>query len=215
MTALIVLGCILLAVLLLLCAPVRLRITATNSEIHAKISLMKLIQKRLYPHSPSKKKKKSVRKSKAEPKAESSAPKKKATGSLQQLRELRSLVAAILIRMPQTFSLKIRRLYVSVATGDPARTALLYGTVSSSLSFLLEWLDRHLFAIRPIRAGCITVKADFEGEETETSLDVTLSTTLLRLLSLGAKVLLPHFLRRKRKNKNHHHTKKGTIPCQK
>lgn len=201
MTVWIVLGSILLLLLLLLCTPVQLRMAASNSDISASISFLGIIKKRLYPLSPRPKSKKRKTKNKAEVKKSSPKPKKDKGPAMQRLRELRSLIAAILIRMPRTFSLRIKRLTLDIATDDPAKTALLYGAVSSTLAFTLEWLDRHLLTIRRIRGGALSVYADFDGEETRLEADLRLYTSLLRLLSLGVKVLLPYFIKHLKKNK--------------
>jgi hypothetical protein len=157
--------------------------------------------KQLYPLPVRKKKRKSKTNIKAEEKSASKSQSNAKSGALDRFRELRSLIASILIRMPRTFSLKIKRLFVSVATRDPSKTALLYGTVCSTLAFTLEWIDRHLFSLRHDRRDAITVLADFEGESIELDAHLSLSTSLYRLLTIGVSVILPHFLRHRRKRK--------------
>ena len=216
MTFWIVLCSILLGILLLLCAPVVLRVTSADGTLRAEINFFGLVRKRLYPLPKHSKKVKKRTKSRAEKESAVAPPKKNKDGSLRRLRELRSLIAAILIHMPRTFSLRIRRLSVRLASDDPAKTALLYGAVSSALAFSLAWLDRHLFSVHRARREAISVLADFEGERTELNADLCLRTSLGRLLSLGAKVLLPHFLKHKKSKKNKMlDRKKGVIPCQK
>ena len=197
----IVLASILLTVLFVLLTPVRLRVTASNSDISAVFSFLGIFKKRLYPLPSRKKRKKTKKNSKAEPKESESKPDNAKPSAIKRLRELRSLLASLLIRMPKTFSLHVRRLRISVASDDPAKTALLYGSVTSALAFVLEWIDRRLLTVRPIRGGAVSVRADFERESTQFEADLILRTSPLRLLSLGIKVLLPYLFRRLKKHK--------------
>lgn len=216
MTVWIVLGCVFVCILLLLSLPITLRTTASEQSVRAEISYLGVIRKSVYPLPPKRKRRKKRQKSKAEPKAPIAQKKGNLKSRLSQLRELRGLIAAILIRMPRTFSLAVERLQIRVASDDPAKTALLYGAISSTLSFSLAWLDRHLFSIKPTCTRNISLVADFEGERITLDADLRLRTTPYRLLALGVKVLLPYFFSRKNnKKKRIQHTKKGAIPCQK
>ena len=216
MTAWIVLGAIVSALLILLCMPVRLRIAAKDGNLTAKASYLWIVSKTLYPLPKRKKKKDKPTKSKAENKSAKIDEAEKKKKPLSRFRQLRALLASILTRMPATFSLEIRRLTVRIGTDDAAKTALLYGTVTSSLSFLLEWLDRHLIRIRRIKRDALAVYADFDADEIELCADLRLRTSLLRLLSLAVRALLPYFIKRiiKRRGRSAK-TKKGAIPCQK
>ena len=215
MTVLIVLGSVLLSLILLLCFPLSLRITASNTKIHAEISYLRIFRKRLYPLPSKPKKSKKQTKSKAEAKGGSAPAKKEKASPFRRIRELRSLIAAILLRMPDTFSLRIKRLTVAVRSDDPAKTALLYGAVSSGLAYTTEWLDRHLLTIRRPRIGAVSVYADFEGEESSLECDLRLHASIFRLLAILIKVILPHFIKWRVKRKKIQKATKGTIPCPK
>lgn len=194
MTAWIVIGAVLLGILGLLFLPIHLQVTANNLSVHARLSVLG-IRKRLYPFPQKKNKAHKKKKTKnKETKIETGTATKKRR--LGHFRELRGLIASILIRMPQTFSLKIKRFTLRVASDDPAKTALLYGGACSSVSFFLEWLDRHLCTVRPIRSSSLRVYADFDSDESSLDADLQLSTSLRRLLSLAVTVFLPYFLKR-------------------
>ena len=203
MKLLLIIGAVLLFLLLLLITPIRIRCRINEGRAEARLSYGIFYFRSLYPR---RKKAKKKTKIKAEEKtgAEDAKPSKKDRKS--GLRELRSLIASIVIRMPSTFRLRITRLHVCVASGDPAKTALLYGTLASSLSFMLEWLDRHLVAIRPIRRGALSFVADFESDAIKADADLTLSATPFRLLKIGVGVLLPHLFKRRATNKKQSRT---------
>lgn len=201
----IILASIATVVLLLLVIPIRLIVSLGRDEIKAKISIFFLINKQLYPLSDKPKKKKSKRKSKAEIKSKTPDTKSPQKGALQQLREYRALISSIIMRMPRTFSLKIKHLRIIVASDDAAKTALLYGTVSSSLAFTVEWLDRHLVKIKKPRKHAAILQADFSSGSFSADADLHLETSLVRVLRLFIKTVLPHFLKRllKRTAKKH------------
>lgn len=157
-----------------------------------------IFRKKLYPLPKRPKRKKKNKKIKAERKKPKTSVQKDKTSRLSGLRELRSLIAVMLIRMPRTFTLRIKRLIILIGSEDAARTALLYGAIASSLSFLTEWLDRHLLTLRRARRATIVVDADFSSEEIVCDLELVLTSSLFRLLGLALTALLPHFLKRMR-----------------
>lgn len=55
---------------------------------------------------------------------------------------LRGVLAALLRKTGKYLHLKASRIYVRVATGDAAETAVLYGAVSGAVTYLLAILDR-------------------------------------------------------------------------
>ena len=208
---------ILLFLLILLFSPIKIHFLASERSAEAKICFLFIFKKRLYPLPKAKKPKKSARKSKAEAKKPTANQQRKKKGAFASLYELRSLLASILIRMPQTFSLKIKRFTVRVATDDAAKTALAYGAITSSFSFLLEWIDRHLFTCKRSRRDLIRIYADFESDRLEADIDLSLHTSLYRLGVIAVTLLLPHFIKRRknRKNKNRNAKESGYVRSEK
>lgn len=101
--------------------------------------------------------------------------KQKAPLSLKEkLVLVRVLSAALLKKTKKHLTLTAARLHVRVATGDAATTAILYGAVSASLSYLLLALDR---ATR-LRAKPrdVSVTADYLAERS--SADIKLVFTM-------------------------------------
>lgn len=99
-------------------------------------------------------------------------PKKKRT--LQEnIRLVRALSAALIRRTHKHLRLHAARLHVRVATGDAATTAVLYGSVSGSLSLLLAGLDRvtRLKAVTPD----VSVAPDFLAERSVADIKLVFS----------------------------------------
>ena len=210
----IICGAILLLLAVLLFSKIRVRIVATEQkDLKAYASILGIIKIPLYPrtsktHKPKSKTNKSNTKSTAEVKKPSSKGLKHG-----KLTELRELIESIVKRLPETFSLRIRKLSVTVGGGDAAQTALLYGGASTALSLLLEWLDRSVATVRRTRGCRLGVYADFETERFSLDADLALTTTVFRLLRFAIKSLIPHYFRRRKKKKNKRNSRmeNGTI----
>ncbi len=108
---------------------------------------------------------------------------------------VRALCAVVIRHTHKHLRLHAARLHVRVATGDPATTAILYGTVSQSLSYLLTGLDRvtHLKAVTPD----VGVQADFLGEKSHVDANVTFSIRVWGAIATAVPVLFA-FLNKKR-----------------
>ncbi len=205
MTHAIIIASVALLLSLLLFSRIRLVIRYNGSRFSTKLCFL-LFRKKLFPlpeepkPKKSKKKKKEIKQKKNTSRQDADTPQKKKS-SLDMLRGIRALIEKILIRMPNTFSLKMRRLIISVAANDPAKTALLYGVVSQALAYFLEWADERLIRIKPAKPGAVNVYADFEKDKLSLDIDLVLYSNLLRILKLGIAVFLP-LLFRKRKKKS-------------
>lgn len=81
------------------------------------------------------------------------------------------------------FKVKILKFNISVATGDAASTAILYGTVSQAASYLIEFLDNNTALTVP-RTAKINVASDFCGDETQIDIKMEVFIHLRRVLSL-------------------------------
>ncbi|MBQ9735459.1 MAG: DUF2953 domain-containing protein [Clostridia bacterium] len=190
MLALIIVLCVLLVILTLLLLPIRLSVSyqddvkASLSFLFLRFPLYPKKEKRIRPRDYSKKKLKK-RKRKRQAAASGAAPKKKktATQSLRTVRLLLHIFKDVYQHFFPAFRIRVCRLNAVVATTDAASTAILYGVVCQSVSYLLEAL--HRMTGKSVKGDEVTVVADFLGEKTSLSLDILLSTNLLRVLCLA------------------------------
>lgn len=131
------------------------------------------------PKEKEEKKEKKQRKSKKKRKEDSRKPKKSLP---EKIRLVRALLAALLRRTRRYLHLRAVRAHISVATGDAASTAVLYGAVSAALSGLLALLDRAFNLKAP--PGDVAVFPDFTGEKTKADLKIVLSLRVFGALSI-------------------------------
>ena len=78
-------------------------------------------------------------------------------------------------------SIRFRRMHLSVGTDDAAQTAILYGVVVQSASYLLEWIETHFTHIRR-KPGDMTVEPDFETGKTSADIDLLLKVRIFTAL---------------------------------
>ena len=62
----------------------------------------------------------------------------------------------------QKLHVTVNRLHITVGTEDPRSTAISYGGVAQSVSYLLEFLE-HTVSLTPIRKDAVLVQADYLG----------------------------------------------------
>lgn len=85
--------------------------------------------------------------------------------------------------------LRVRHLHLWVGTDDAAKTAILYGAVLQSATYLLQWIDTHLLRIDR-REGAMTVEPDFVSGKCHADIDLTCSIRLYTALVIGVRMLL-------------------------
>ena len=104
------------------------------------------------------------------------------TGLHENIILLRALAAALLRKTGKRLHLKAARLHIRVATGDAATTAVLYGAVCASLSYLLAILAR----TTRLTAGPkdIDVRADYLAERPSADVKLVFSARVWEILAL-------------------------------
>ncbi|MBE6600961.1 MAG: DUF2953 domain-containing protein [Ruminococcaceae bacterium] len=93
--------------------------------------------------------------------------------------------------------LRIRAMQIHVGTEDAAKTAILYGTVLQSASFLLGWIDTHFKRV-PSREGELEISPDYLSGATSANIDIECSLYVSKLISLALKLLTTHQSTRKK-----------------
>ena len=104
---------------------------------------------------------------------------------------VRALCAVVIRRTHKHLRLHAAKLHVRVATGDPATTAIAYGAVSQSVSYLLAGLDQvtRLKAAEPD----VSVFADFLAEKPKIEANIIFSIRVWGALATALPVLFTYF----------------------
>lgn len=101
----------------------------------------------------------------------------------QKLALVRALAAAVIRKTNKHLRLKAARIKIRVATGDAATTAILYGAVGASLSYLLAALSRVVRLKAAPRD--IGVVADYLSEKSSTDIKLVFTLRVFGALALA------------------------------
>jgi len=115
----------------------------------------------------------------------------------EQFNRLRLWLPPILRFAGQHMTLRTNRFRITVGSEDAARTAMLYGTVSQGVAYLLELFGKY---VRVRRAkDNVHINADFTAETTTADVKLVLTMSALSALRLLLRVALD-FLKHQLKN---------------
>ena len=211
MTVLYIVLAVAVLLLLLLLIPIRLSLVF-REELCIKASYL-FFRFPIYPKEKSvrvsdytprrlrKKKKKHKKKRQLEKAAAAKKAKKPQKTLKQRLRQLR-LILYILKNVYKNIlsavRVRVKRLYVTVATDDAAKTALLYGVASQSTASLLELLSDHTKTT--VKRGGADVIVDFCGTECALDAEIVFSAKPIALLYLGLRTVFLFFKHKQIKN---------------
>ena len=84
---------------------------------------------------------------------------------------------------------KLAKIYIRVATGDAAQTAILYGVISQALSYLIEALDT-VTNLDGLKKAYINVEPDYLSDKFDAKINITLSVRVFGLLDVGINSLV-------------------------
>ncbi len=106
----------------------------------------------------------------------------------ENLRLITDVVGVLLRRFFRHLRIDLSRIHISVATGDAAKTAILYGVVCQSVAYLLEIMEQVKTLSGPDHND-VSVSADWLGESTKVDIKLAFSIRLWQLLDIGLRVL--------------------------
>lgn len=160
---------------------------------YAKVLFFKI---KLFPRDKKNKKSKKSSKKKEKPKKQkkktSEKTESKGTPKLKvvdYIYIIRDVSRAFFGRFSKHLHIKVAKIYVRVATGDAAQTAILYGAVSQALACLLEVLDS-VTNLDKIEKAEIDVEPDYLSDKTEAKINITYSLRVVGILDILLKTLI-------------------------
>ena len=202
MTALIIIGSILLLVAFLLTrfAGIILRYE-DDMSVTVTYGLIKYrLGKERKPKKPKKKKKKEEEPPEAEEEADKEAEKKKKKEDRAAIFELIREVKKILPKFVKKIHFRSAKLNVKVATGDAASTALACGGAKAGASILFELIDNFAVLERGSSRN-VAIEPDFTSDEMKYDIDVRFRLRVIWAFHYGLKVLA-RFIKTKIKKSN-------------
>ena len=205
MTALIIIGCIVLLFLLIGFFPVRIRISYVDSlkvyipilffriRLFPKKRKLKSMSKKKFDKLRSgKKKKPEKKKKKREESKEKPKEEKKKRLSFSEIRELvgdvRVIAGKIISKLRSYLKVKIYSLVIVISSDDASKTAITYGAVSGATANLMALLEDNC-RISYSRGSSAGVYCDYLTGSCSAEIDIRFSIFVWQILALGLKAL--------------------------
>ncbi len=189
--ALIVLGALLLLVLLLfLFGKASIRLTV-KGQVRVFISVLGY-RRRIFPvwEKGDKPRSEKAKKKAAERKRQKRLQKEadKAAGMTPSLTDnlqmITSLIKQAYRELRGRLSIRFRRFRINIGTGDAATTAILYGSVLTATSLLLQWVDASFTHIDR-NDGDVALTPDYLADKTTVDIDIVLGMRVCQAVGLA------------------------------
>lgn len=123
---------------------------------------------------------------------------KKAVASTQpspNLTENLSMITALIKKLYSIsrgkLKVRVRKMHISVATGDAAKTAILYGVVVQSAAYILQILQTQFLDIER-EPGDMQICADYLSEKSRANIDIVFRLRLIHAVRIGIGMLLSY-----------------------
>lgn len=142
---------------------------------------------------------KKQKKERAKPTAKKETAPKKKRGLLESVSLIRKIASVILARTAKHTRIELRRLDITVATDDAAKTALLFGAVNQAAIGLTELLEQSGNLHVPHNAR-VSVRSDFSAQKSTADVCVIFTLRVWQLLDVAIRTGL-RFLGEKNKVK--------------
>ncbi len=108
----------------------------------------------------------------------------------EKIKDILELIKIILDNVLSPFGrylkVEIIKLYIKIATNDPSKTAIIYGGVSQTASYIVEWLS-NITNVDVKNKDSINIYADFLSETSEAKINLTLGLRVWHLFSISFK----------------------------
>lgn len=109
---------------------------------------------------------------------------------LDKLRSIRDILSIMSESFHKHLHVKLSKINVQVATGDAAKTAILYGAVSTAVACIIDIIDS-IANLKSLKKSSVSVEPDFLSDKTHLDIKIHL------YISIGGaiKVLLKSFIK--------------------
>lgn len=106
----------------------------------------------------------------------------------ENLEMIKDILAMFFTRFFKHFKIKVARLRIDLATGDPASTAILYGAVCQAVCPIAAFLERFT-NINDLDDADISVNPNFTAESTSVDIKIAFSLRVWHLVDIGLRAL--------------------------
>ena len=88
---------------------------------------------------------------------------------------------------------KLAKIHINVATSDAAKTAILYGMVSTAVALLVDSIDEHT-NLQKLKKKSIMIEPGFLSEKTTANINISLSISVYGAIATMLKMIVKYNL---------------------
>ncbi len=126
-------------------------------------------------------------------KAEQAKEAHKPKGPKPTIKENLDMILALLKKLYRvtrgSIKLHFRKMHIAIGTGDAAKTALTYGVVVQSASYLLNFIEATFTHLKR-DFGDMTIYPDYTASKTTVDIDIVCKIKIRKLISIGVSMAL-------------------------
>ncbi|MBQ8309810.1 MAG: DUF2953 domain-containing protein [Clostridia bacterium] len=129
---------------------------------------------------------------KAEKKKALAASGKRATPNLKEnLEMILALLKKLYAETRGNIKIRFRRMHIYVGSNDAAKTAILYGVIVQSVSYILNLVEEKFTHVKR-RDGDVTVEPDYTSAQCSADIDLICTVKIRRAISMALSMLLAY-----------------------
>lgn len=110
---------------------------------------------------------------------------------LENLAMITALIKKLYLASNGKIHVHVKKMHLSVATGDAAKTAILYGVTVQSAAYLLQFIQTHFLRIHR-KPQSMQIRADYLSDKSHVDIDIVVSIRLCSAIGIGIKLLLAY-----------------------
>ena len=102
---------------------------------------------------------------------------------VDKLNTIRDILSILSESFHKHLHVKLSKIHVRVATGEAAKTAILYGAISTAAACIIAVID-DITNLKPIKNSSVSVEPDFLSEKTKIKLNISLYMSIAGIISV-------------------------------
>ena len=111
---------------------------------------------------------------------------------IQKLNSIKNILAILLDTFRKHLHIKMAKIHIRVATNDAAKTALLYGAISTAVACLLDVIES-ITNLDRLKKSSVCVEPDFLSSKTDVKLNIVLKISIFGIIKVFMKSFLKYF----------------------
>ncbi len=110
---------------------------------------------------------------------------------LENIKLISNLVSSFLHLCAPHMHVKVAKLHISVGSGDAAKTAILYGAVSTAAACLIDNIDEFT-KLHSLKRKSVIIEPDFLSDKTIAKINISLSISIFGAIATIIKMILKY-----------------------